>query len=405
MSFFKDRLISNARLSRAAIETGLAKYILYDRFTGKQWRPLYLDDLAEESNEARRERPLSTKVLADVVEALIGAAYCDGGISKALSCIGLFVHEQEWSDISKQRQMLYDDHIDSGPRSNVLEPLEELIGYTFQKQSLLVEAMTHASFVTTRGGGRSLERLEFIGDAVLDKIIVTRLFAAQPPLTHDRMHTLKSALVNGDFLAFLSLEYSLLKQEPNVTEDLLLESKEIRTPVWKFMRHASTAIGLEQAATEENHRKLRSQILEEIEKAAYYPWALLARMQARKFFSDLIEAVLGAVWIDSGSLVPCQAILERLGIFAYLDRILRDGVQAQHPKELVGKYAVNKKVKYEMDVVETESGEREFFCTLHIGDRPVTRVGDGLSREEVQVKAAAEAVRILDAERVAMQTD
>jgi dsRNA-specific ribonuclease len=307
--------------------------------------------------------------------------------------------------MSRQRQALYEDNSNISPRSSVLEPLEELIGYTFQKQSLLVEAMTHASFVTTNGGSRSLERLEFIGDAVLDKIIVTRLFAAEPPLTHDRMHTLKTALVNGDFLAFLSLEYSLLKQEPSVTENLTLESKEVRTPIWKFMRHASTAIGLEQAAIEENHKKLRGQILEEIERGMYYPWALLARIQARKFFSDLIEAVLGAVWIDSGSLTACQAILERLGVFAYLDRILRDRVQAQHPKELVGKYAVNKKVKYEMDVIEKEDGEREFFCTLHIGDRPVTRVGEGLSREEVQVKAAAEAVRILDAERTAMRID
>lgn len=405
LSYFKDSLISNARLSRATIETGLAKYILYDRFTAKQWRPLYLDDnLAEEAEELRRERPLSTKVLADVVEALIGAAYCDGGLPKASTCIGLFVHEQDWSNVDDQRTVLYDDKSYDNPHSLILDPLEDIIGYKFTKQGLLVEAMTHASFVS-HGGGRSLERLEFIGDAVLDQIIVTRLFAASPPLPHDRMHTLKTALVNGDFLAFLSMENGLSSVEAIVTEDTTLASKDVFTPIWSFMRHASVAIGLEQAAAANKHKELRGAILEALENGHYYPWDLLARIQARKFFSDLMEALLGAVWIDSGSIDVCQAIVERMGMLTYLDRILRDGVQAQHPKELVGMYAGNKTVRYEVDILEKEDREREFFCTLHIGDRAVTRVGEGLSKEEVQVKAATEAIRILDAERDAMLVD
>lgn len=139
-----------------------------------------------------------------------------GGISKAQACIGLFVHEQEWADLESQRRVLHNDNIGGSSRqSKVLEPLEELIGYKFQKQALLVEAMTHASYAVN-AGGRSLERLEFIGDALLDKIIVTRLFASKPPLPTARMHTLKTALVNGDFLAFLALEYGLHSKEPIV---------------------------------------------------------------------------------------------------------------------------------------------------------------------------------------------
>lgn len=285
-----------------------------------------------------------------------------------------------------------------------MEPLEELIGYKFQKQALLVEAMTHASYAAS-GGGRSLERLEFIGDAVLDKIIVTRLFAIEPPLPTARMHTLKTALVNGNFLAFLSLEYGLHSKEPIVAEDLTICSKDVFTPLWKFMRHASLAIGLAQTATAERHQKLRAEILEAIASGKYYPWHLLAQIQAPKFFSDLIEALLGAVWVDSGSLDACRAILERLGVLAYMDRIIRDDVQALHPKELVGMYAVDKKVRYEIDSVQEEDKEAEFFCTLHIGGRAVTRVGEGINSEEVQVKAATEAVRILDAERAALQLD
>lgn len=317
-----------------------------------------------------------------------------------MDCIGLFVHEQQWSDLDSQRRILYGDGAIGNAQSKVLEPLEELIGYKFQKQSLLVEAMTHASYAMN-GGGRSLERLEFIGDAVLDKIIVTRLFAIEPPLPTARMHTLKTAMVNGEFLAFLSLEYGLHSKVPIVAEDLTISNQDVFTPIWKFMRHASLAVGLEQIATAERHQGLRGEILDAIKTGRYYPWDLLTRIQPSKFFSDLIESILGAVWVDSGSVDACRAILDRLGVLAYMDRIVRDEVQALHPKELIGMYAVNKKVKYEIDTVQTEDNETELFCTLHIGDRAVTRVGQGINKEEVQIKAATEAVRILDAERAA----
>jgi dsRNA-specific ribonuclease/ERCC4-related helicase len=400
LSYFKDRLVSNARLSRASKETGLVKYILYDRFTGKKWRPLYLAEYAEESDQPLRERPLSTKVLADVVEALIGAAYCEAGIDKASECIGIFVHEQQWGDVDGQRRLLFDDNILGNSRSKILEPLEGLIGYKFQKQALLVEAMTHASYVV-RGEGRSLERLEFIGDAVLDRVIVTRLFAVEPPLPTGRMHTLKTALVNGDFLAFLALEYGLHSKEPIVTDNATLSEKDVFTPIWKFMKHASLAMGLEQSATAERHKKLRGQILEAMTTGKYYPWHLLSLLRAKKFFSDLVEALMGAVWVDSGCIDTCQSIMERMGILAYMDRIIRDDVQALHPKERIGVLAVDKKVKYAIDIVHGEGQEKEYFCTLHIGDRVVTRVGQGISKEEVQVKAATEAVKILEAEMAA----
>lgn len=396
MSFFKDSLVSNARLSRACKETGLAKYILYDRFTGKKWRPLYLADYPEESDQPLRERPLSTKMLADVVEALIGAAYCEAGIDKASECIGIFVHEQQWGDVDGQRRLIFDDNTIGHSHSNMLEPLEELIGYKFQKQALLVEAMTHASYVV-RGEGRSLERLEFIGDAVLDRVIVTRLFAVEPPLSTARMHTLKTALVNGDFLAFRALEYGLHSKKPVVDENGTLSESDNFTPIWAYMKHASLAIGVEQKETVERHKQLRGELLEAMTTGSYYPWHLLSRLQAKKFFSDLIEALLGAVWVDSGSIDACRAIIDRMGIFDYMDRIIRDDVQALHPKERIGVLAAEKKVTYAIDLFHQEGRPSKYYCKLYIGDRMVTCV-EGVNKEEVQVKAATEAVEMLDLE-------
>jgi dsRNA-specific ribonuclease len=404
LSFFKDRLISNSRLSRASIESGLAKYILTKPFTGHKWRPLYLEDILGQDPESSKDRKLSTKTLADVVEALIGAAYQDGGLSKACKCISLFIHEQSWPDMDECRKTLYSLQPETSTLPSTLAPLEEILGYRFIKKSLLVEAMTHASFVTG-DNQRCLERLEFIGDSVLDYVIVTRLFSADPPLKHDQMHLLKTAMVNGDFLAFISFESGVHREEAVVTDELKVETRVVTTPLWKFMRHASTAIGLEQTMTAKRHQEVREDIRAAMETGTHYPWALLAKLQARKFFSDIVEALLGAVWVDSGSLEVCGGVVERLGILPYLERILRDGVEVQHPKEVLGKFAVAETVRYETEVIVNSEGDREFACNVHVGSRIVTRVEGGVSKEEVKTKAATEAVRILRMEMNAMDLD
>ena len=90
LSSKKDRLVANSRLARAALEIGLDKYIITKQFTGFKWRPLYVDDLASRE-EVDGKRWVSSKVLADVCEALVGAAMVDGGYEKALKCLGVFV--------------------------------------------------------------------------------------------------------------------------------------------------------------------------------------------------------------------------------------------------------------------------------------------------------------------------
>jgi len=71
LSAKKDRVVSNARLSRAAVELGLDRFIITKAFTGNKWRPLFVNDLLQTPRDATRQ--MSSKVLADVVEALVGA--------------------------------------------------------------------------------------------------------------------------------------------------------------------------------------------------------------------------------------------------------------------------------------------------------------------------------------------
>ncbi len=102
----KDRIVSNSRLCRASVEKGLDSFILTESFSGHTWRPLYIKDLLSTDEAPPTKRQMSTKVLADVVESLIGAAYVDGGMPKALACLRLFLPEVEWHDLTDGHTIL-----------------------------------------------------------------------------------------------------------------------------------------------------------------------------------------------------------------------------------------------------------------------------------------------------------
>ncbi|KAG5946219.1 hypothetical protein E4U59_004274 [Claviceps monticola] len=402
LSFYKDRIVSNSRLSRAAIDNGLARFILTKTFTGHKWRPKLVGD-SESGSKKGPPRKMSTKTLADVSEALIGASYLDGGIAKAQACITMFINEVPWRDLTANRLVFFDKARNEIAGSPELERLEELVGYRFQKKSLLLEAMTHPSCLFNHDT-RSYEHLEFLGDAILDFVIVRKLYSYRPPLPHYRMHILKTAMVNADFLAFLCLHHSQEQTEKVVTADLeVMEEKRTPLALWNFMRHSSEPIGVEQAALRRRFDALHTEVLTEMAQGEYYPWDLIARMQAQKFYSDVFEALIGAMWVDSGSPEECEAFLERIGVLSYLDRLVRDGVQVQHPKELLGKYAVAQPVKYVLEAEKVVGGakpdEVKYSCRVYIGPDVIAEVFDGVAKDEVKIKAAQQAIRIMDRQR------
>lgn len=181
------------------------------------------------------------------------------------------------------------------------------------------------------------------------------------------MHLLKTAMVNGDFLAFITMEHGVYQTENIVESDLTVSSKRIFQPIWKFMRHALPAIGLEQIAICKRHGQMRQDIISAMTHGTQYPWAMLARLQAKKFYSDVFEAVLGAIWIDSGSLAACEALLSRFGILSYLNRILRDGVHVLHPKEDLGRRAGTRQVMYGIEIRKALMVTRSTFVRFELG--------------------------------------
>ncbi|WYZ37317.1 hypothetical protein EsH8_II_000823 [Colletotrichum jinshuiense] len=404
LSFKKDGIVANSTLCKAAIKHGLDRFILTKPFTGQKWRPVYVDEVLQRGGKMPT-RKISTKTLADIVEALIGASMVDGGLPKALKCMSIFLQQIKWRTLDDCRRLLYDAAPPNIGLPSTLEPLEQLIGYEFKKKSLLIQSMTHASFTLGNPLG-CLERLEFIGDSILDYVIVERLFAVEPPLPHQTMHLLKTAMVNGDFIGFLCLEQSVSQDEVLLGgrgkgEKPDLQRSRFTLPLWKFMRHQSPAIGVEQVNVSRRHAAARHIVVDMMERGRTYPWAQLARLQLRKFYADIFESLLGAVYVDSGDMAVCAAVVERFGILGYLDRILRDNVHALHPKEELGHLADKESVTYVLDVRETAEGDKEFLCRVMVGSRCVVEVDGGVSRDEVKVKAAEAAVNILKAEKMA----
>ena len=407
----KDLIVSNGRLAVAAQKTGLDQFILSKAFTGYKWRPLY-DHAATAVEAAFKTREMSTKSLADVVEALIGASFLDGGVTKALTCLSIYLPEVHWLCLDKCHKVLTEAAI---PNSNVASPeyfvrLETLVAHTFRTKSFLLSAITHPSHLT-RGPGAtpSYDRLEFLGDAVLDFIITTRVFHHQPTLPTGTMHLVRTAMVNANFLAFFCLHHSIPTSRKEITEDIdtrALSAIETEVPlkIWQFMRHScSQDIATAQQRCVGRYEKLRAYILKAFMQGPAYPWTLLVQLHADKFFSDLIESIIGAIFIDtSGSLEACEGFLKSLGVLGYLDRVLKGELHLMHPKEELGVVAGNDKLSYDIWVVEEDDDvgragieHKGYACQIKVGEWIVCTIGGGRTRVEIETLAAAEAISIL----------
>jgi ribonuclease III len=95
--------------------------------------------------------------------------------------------------------------------------LEEILGYAFADKHLLRYALTHSSF-----GGNHNERLEFLGDAVIDLVMSEELFRLYPNATEGELTRMRAGLVSRQAMAVVAAEYQL-------GEFLLLGAGELKT--------------------------------------------------------------------------------------------------------------------------------------------------------------------------------
>lgn len=98
----------------------------------------------------------------------------------------------------------------SRKKHQTLQNFQDVIGVTFNQSELLQRALTHRSYVNeVEGELRDNERLEFLGDAILDFIVADMLFKKFPDVSEGELTQLRAALVRTDSLAELAQEVQL----------------------------------------------------------------------------------------------------------------------------------------------------------------------------------------------------
>jgi ribonuclease-3 len=222
-------------------------------------------------------------------------------------------------------------------------PLEELqirIDHAFRSPALLERAVTHPSYLQDRPDlVESNQRLEFLGDAVLQLILTERLFDLFPGDREGLLSKRRAALANGTFLARLSREIGLDR---------------------------ALRLG---ASEESSGGRARAGALE-----------------------DGFEALVGAVFLDSDFREARRVVL---GIYGDLPGRLVGVEDIENPKgrlqELVQPVHGNTALRYEVLQIEGEDHAREYQVAVYLHDRQLG-TGRGTSKKVAEEAAARAAL-------------
>ncbi|KAI4337204.1 hypothetical protein L6164_015649 [Bauhinia variegata] len=212
----------------------------------------------------RGHRWICSKTIADCVEALIGAYYVGGGLVASL-------HVMKWLQIDAELdQSLVHKAITTAslhtyvPKGNEIASLEEKLGYEFSVKGLLHEAMTHFSGQEP-GIGYCYERLEFLGDSVLDLLITWHLYQSYPDIDPGELTDLRSASVNNDNFAQAAVRR-------NLQQHLVHNSELLRSQIAEYVK-----------------------VISELDSTT----KSLPGTKGPKALGDLVESIAGAVLLDT----------------------------------------------------------------------------------------------------------
>lgn len=98
--------------------------------------------------------------------------------------------------------------------------VERVLGYEFKNKAYLLQALTHSSYTANRIT-HSYERLEFLGDAILDFLITCHIYESCGNLNPGQLTDLRSALVNNNTFASLTVRCGFQKHLLMMNNQLL----------------------------------------------------------------------------------------------------------------------------------------------------------------------------------------
>ena len=218
-----------------------------------------------------------------------------------------------------------------------IEQLEKILNYQFSDNSLLELALTHRSFQ-----GKNNERLEFLGDSILNFIIAELLFKKFNLLPEGDLSRLRSQLVKSDTLSEIGI---LLK----LGDYLILGEGELKSSGWR-----------------------RPSIL-----------------------ADSVEAIIGAVFIDGGINAASELILDWFK--SRIDLINPDNIE-KDSKSILQELLQAKKISlpnYSIVSIQGEAHCQHFRVSCSIPKLGLSIEGEGSSRKIAEQDAAEEILKKL----------
>ena len=215
--------------------------------------------------------------------------------------------------------------------------LQDGIGYRFRDPALLVSALTHRSAVAEGSAGESFERLEFLGDAVLDLVIAELLYAAHPDLAEGQMAKTRASVVGEPMLAAIA-------DEVGVGPALLL------------------GVGEEQTGGRD-----KASIL-----------------------SDALEALIGAVYVEAGFDTAAELVLRLWG--PHVEELVDHPGEFDYKSRLQELVAANDDGRPEYTVVASGPDHAREFRAEVVIDGAVAGTGIGTSKKRAEQEAARPAL-------------
>ncbi len=214
-----------------------------------------------------------------------------------------------------------------------VDALQKRIGYAFQDSSLLRRALTHRSYSASHN-----ERLEFLGDSVVNCAIALELYRKFPDFPEGELSRLRASLVSQSALASLAESLGL-------GEYLLLGEGELRS----------------------------------------------GGARRPSILSDAMEAILGAVMLDGGFAAAQETV--RL-VFKQMLAAVSPGTAGKDAKTLLQELLQSKRMalpQYVVAAIRGEAHDQEFEVECVIEPLHIRCKGSGSSRRRAEQEAAQRA--------------
>ncbi|KAG8885792.1 Dicer-like protein 1 [Tulasnella sp. 331] len=291
LTALRQNTLSNLCLRSRALEFHLWRYIDAEHAVqGRTWVPPSSANttLDETGNFVVRQR-LPRKALQDCMEAMLGAAWLSGGMELVLqagTALNLaFGGSVPWP----QRYKAGGNTMDEIP--SAFRSLYGELGYRFNNPWLLVEALTHPSFQSERTS--SYQRLEFLGDAVVDLFFMQHLYQQFPQAPPGKLSHVRSAAVCNFTLAAVGVRKLSLDKIMFHTSQLLGEAMDVARARFEAMSWSDVVTST---------------------------W----KFDVPKALGDITEAVIGAIFVDTN--------YELAAIFKVLYKIMGDVLEVLSPE-------------------------------------------------------------------------